>query len=108
MRLGRDFGWLWAAFAISTLGTWLAFDAFPLLAILVLHAGPAEVSALAAIGLAVGAALGAGRGGGRGWGGRLAGGPGPGAGLGRTRRVMLGMAVTRFAARRAVPAAFAL
>jgi len=55
MRLGRDFGWLWAAFAISTVGTWLAFDAFPLIAILVLHAGPAEVSALAAAGLAVGA-----------------------------------------------------
>ena len=52
--LGRQFGWLWAAYAVSTYGTWLAFDAFSLIAILVLHAGPAEVSALAAAGLAVG------------------------------------------------------
>jgi hypothetical protein len=55
--LGRQFGWLWAAYAASTFGTWLAFDAFPLIAILVLHAGPAEVSVLAAVGLAVGAAV---------------------------------------------------
>src|SRR3954468_24055188 len=53
--LGRQFAWLWAAYGISTLGTWIAFDAFPLIAILVLHAGPAAVSALAATGLAVGA-----------------------------------------------------
>jgi hypothetical protein len=46
--LGRQFGWLWAAFAISTFGTCLAFDAFPLIAILVLHSGPTEVSVLAA------------------------------------------------------------
>jgi len=45
------------AYAVSALGTWLAFDAFPLIAILVLHAGPAAVSALAAAGLAVGAAV---------------------------------------------------
>ena len=50
--LGRQFRWLWAAYAVSTLGTWLAFSAFPLIAILVLHAGSAEVSALAAVGLA--------------------------------------------------------
>ena len=48
--LGRRFGWLWAAYAISTFGTWIAFDAFPIIAILVLHAGPAEVSLLAAAG----------------------------------------------------------
>ena len=41
--LGRQFGWLWAAYAVSAYGTWLAFGAFPLIAILVLHAGPAEV-----------------------------------------------------------------
>jgi len=29
--LGRQFGWLWAAYAISTFGTWLAFDTFPLI-----------------------------------------------------------------------------
>src|SRR4051812_29157332 len=40
--LGRQFGWLWAAYAISTFGTWLAFDAFSLIAILVLHAGAAQ------------------------------------------------------------------
>ena len=38
------FGWLWTAYAVSASGTWLGFGAFPLIAILVLHAGPAEVS----------------------------------------------------------------
>jgi MFS family permease len=55
--LGRPFAWLWAAYAVSAVGTWLAFDAFSLIAVLVLHAGPAAVSALAAAGLAVGAAV---------------------------------------------------
>ncbi|MFB6838005.1 MFS transporter [Streptomyces sp. NPDC056361] len=55
--LGQDFGWLWAAFAASTLGTWIAFNAFPLLAITVLHEGAAEVAALAAVGAAVGAVV---------------------------------------------------
>lgn len=55
--LGRRFGWLWAAFAVSTVGTWLAFDAFPLVAVLVLHAGPVAVSVLAAAGLAVAAVV---------------------------------------------------
>ncbi len=27
--LGRRFGWLWAAYAVSAFGTRLAFDAFP-------------------------------------------------------------------------------
>src|SRR6478735_9881135 len=40
--LGRQFGWFWGAYAVSTFGTWLTFDAFSLIAILVLHAGPAE------------------------------------------------------------------
>jgi hypothetical protein len=53
--LGRRFGWLWAAYAVSAFGTSLAFDAFSLIAIQVLHAGPGEVSGLAAAGLAVGA-----------------------------------------------------
>ncbi|MEB8344131.1 MFS transporter [Streptomyces endophyticus] len=57
MRLGRDFGWLWAAFAVSTAGSWLALDAFQLIAVLVLHSGAAQVSFLAAAGLAVGALL---------------------------------------------------
>ncbi len=55
--LGRPFGWLWASYAVSTFGTRLAFDAFPLIAIVVLHAGPARVSVLAAAGLAVGAVV---------------------------------------------------
>jgi hypothetical protein len=55
--LGRQFELLWAAYAVSTFGTYLAFDAFPLIAILVLHTGPAKVSVLAAAGLAAGAAL---------------------------------------------------
>lgn len=55
-RLGRRFEWLWRAYAVSSFGTALAFGAFPIVAILVLHSGPAEVSALAAVGLAAGAA----------------------------------------------------
>jgi len=53
--LGRQFGWLWTAFAVSTVGTWLALDAFPLIAILVLHSPPTQVSLLAAAGTAAGA-----------------------------------------------------
>ncbi|GAP45988.1 MFS transporter [Streptomyces azureus] len=55
--LGRQFGWLWGAYAVSTAGTWLAFDAFALIAVLVLDAGPTQVSLLAAVGPAVGAAV---------------------------------------------------
>lgn len=92
--LGRPFGWLWAAYAISTLGTWLAFDAFPLIAILVLHAGPTRVSLLAAAGLAVGAALAL---------------PlGPWLEFRRKRPVMVAMDLVRFTALMSVPAAFAL
>ncbi|OAT82406.1 MFS transporter [Desulfotomaculum copahuensis] len=92
--LGRQFGWLWAAYAVSTFGTWLAFDAFPLIAILVLHAGPTEVSVLAAAGLAVGAAVAV---------------PlGPWVEFRRKRPVMVAMDLTRFAAVMSVPAAFAL
>ena len=92
--LGRQFGWLWAAYAVSAFGTWLAFGAFPLIAILVLHAGPAEVSALAAAGLAVGAVVAV---------------PlGPWVEFRRKRPVMIAMDLTRFAALMSVPAAFAL
>jgi MFS family permease len=92
--LGRQFGWLWAAYAVSTSGTWLAFDAFPLIAILVLHAGTTEVSVLAAAGLAVGAAVAV---------------PlGPWVEFRRKRPVMVAMDLTRFAALMSVPAAFAL
>ncbi|MFF4469829.1 MFS transporter [Streptomyces sp. NPDC001599] len=55
--LGRGFGWLWGAYAVSTFGTRLAFDAFPLIAVMVLDAGPARVAALSAVGLAVGAVV---------------------------------------------------
>ena len=92
--LGRPFSCLWAAFAVSTVGTWLAFDAFPLIAILVLHAGPAAVSLLAAAGLAVGAVVAV---------------PlGPWVEFRSKRGVMVAMDLVRFAALMSVPAAFAL
>ena len=92
--LGRQFGWLWSAYAVSTLGTWLAFDAFSLIAILVLHAGPAEVSVLAATGLAMGAVVAV---------------PlGPWVEFRRKRPVMIAMDLIRFAALMTIPAAFAL
>ncbi|MFD7019574.1 MFS transporter, partial [Streptomyces sp. NPDC059928] len=56
-RLGRQFGWLWASYAVSAYGSGLGFGALPLIAVLVLHAGPAEVSALSAVGPAVGALI---------------------------------------------------
>ncbi len=91
--LGRQFGWLWTAYVVSTLGTWLALDAFPLIAILVLHAGPTEVSMLAVAGLAVGAAVAV---------------PlGPWVEFRRKRSVMVAMDLIRFAALMSVPAAFA-
>jgi MFS family permease len=92
--LGRQFGWLWAAYAVSTFGTWLGFGAFPLIAILVLHAEPTEVSVLAAAGLAVGAVVAV---------------PfGPWVEFRRKRPMMIAMDLTRFAALMSVPAAFAL
>jgi MFS family permease len=92
--LGRQFGWLWSAYAVSTLGTWLAFDAFSLIAILALHAGPAEVSVLAAAGLAVGAVVAV---------------PlGPWVEFRRKRPVMMAMDLIRFAALMTIPVAFAL
>ena len=92
--LGRQFGWLWAAYAVSACGTWLAFDAFPLIAILVLHAGPAAVALLAAAGLAAGAAVAV---------------PlGPWVEFRRKRPVMIAMDLIRFAALMSVPAAFAI
>ncbi|MPY62883.1 MFS transporter, partial [Streptomyces spongiae] len=88
------FGWLWAAYGVSSFGTWLAFDAFPLIAVLVLHAGPTQVSALAAAGLAVGAVLAVSL--------------GPWVESRRKRPVMIAMDLVRFAALLSVPAAFAL
>ncbi|MFF4029619.1 MFS transporter [Streptomyces sviceus] len=92
--LGRRFGWLWAAYAVSAFGTSLSFGAFPLIAVVVLHAGPAAVSALAAAGLAVGAAVAV---------------PlGPWVEFRRKRPVMVAMDLVRFAALLSVPAAYAL
>jgi MFS family permease len=92
--LGRPFGWLWAAYAVSAFGTRLAFDAFPLIAVVVLHAGPTEVAALAAAGLAVGAVVAV---------------PlGPWVEFRRKRPVMVAMDLVRFAALMSVPAAFVL
>lgn len=57
VRLGRSFGWLWSAYAVSTYGTWLAFGAFPLIAVQVLHSSALAVSVLEAAGLAVAAVV---------------------------------------------------
>jgi MFS family permease len=92
--LGRQFGLLWSAYAVSAYGTGLGFGAFPLIAIRVLHAGPAEVSALAAAGVGAGAAVAV---------------PlGPWVEFRRKRPVMVSMDLARFAAMMSVPAAFAL
>jgi MFS family permease len=92
--LGRQFGWLWAAFAVSTFGTCLAFEAYPMIAILVLHSGPTAVSVLASAGRAVGAVLAVSL--------------GPWVEFHRKRPVMIAMDLVRFAAVISIPAAFAL
>ncbi|MGW5618706.1 MFS transporter, partial [Streptomyces sp. NPDC003877] len=93
-KLGRRFGWLWGAYAVSTAGTWLAFDAFALIAVLVLDAGPAQVALLAAVGPAVGAAVSV---------------PlGPWVEVRRKRPVMIATDLVRCAVLLSVPVAFAL
>lgn len=92
--LGPRFRWLWSAYAVSAFGTWLGFGAFPMLAILVLHAGPAAVSALAAAGPAVGALVAV---------------PlGPWVDRHRKQPVLVAMDLVRFAALVSVPACYAL
>ncbi|WP_227979102.1 MFS transporter [Nocardia spumae] len=92
--LGPQFERLWSAYAVSALGTSLALDAFPLIAIVVLHAGPGAVSALAAAGSAVGA---------------VAAIPlGPWVDYHRKRPVMIATDVVRCVALLSVPIAFAL
>ncbi|MCW2892454.1 MAG: transrane efflux protein [Actinomycetia bacterium] len=92
--LGRQFGWLWAAFAVSAYGSGIGFGAFPIIAVRVLHAGSIEVSALSAAGLAVGAVVAI---------------PlGPWVEFRRKRPVMMAMDLTRFAALMTIPAAYAL
>ncbi|MFJ1652808.1 MFS transporter [Streptomyces sp. NPDC088337] len=91
--LGRRFGWLWASYAVSSYGTGFGFGAFPLIAVLVLHSGPAEVAALSAAGRAVGALVAV---------------PlGPWVEFRRKRPVMIATDLVRFAALMSVPAAFA-
>ncbi len=93
-HLGREFGWLWGAYAVSAYGSGLGFGAFPLIAVLVLHASPAEVSGLAAVGPAVGALIAL---------------PlGPWAERRRKQPVMIGMDLVRFAVLMTVPVAYAL
>ncbi|MFG2566174.1 MFS transporter [Streptomyces sp. NPDC048567] len=91
--LGRPFGWLWAAYAVSAYGSGLGFGALPLLAVLVLDAGPAQVSALSAVGPAVGALIAV----------PLA----PWVEFRRKRPVMIGMDLVRFAAMASIPVAYA-
>lgn len=91
--LGRRFEWLWAAYAVSAYGTALGFGAFPLIAVIVLDSGPAEVAALAAAGRVVGAVVAV---------------PlGPWVEFRRKRPVMVAMDLTRFAALMSIPVAFA-
>jgi MFS family permease len=91
-RLGRQFGWLWRAYAVSAYGTWLGFGAFSLIAIRVLHAGPSQVSGLSAVGTAAGALVAV---------------PlGPWMEFRRKRPVMIAMDLTRFAILLTIPVAY--
>ncbi|WP_346012457.1 MFS transporter [Streptomyces sp. SID3343] len=92
--LGRQFGWLWSAYAVSAYGSGLGFGALPLIAVLALDAGPAEVSVLSAVGPAVGALIAV----------PLA----PWVEFRRKRPVMIGMDLVRFAAMATIPVAYAL
>lgn len=83
---------LWSAYAVSTYGTWLAFGAFPLIAVRVLHASTLAVSLLAASELGVGAILAL---------------PlGPWVEFRHKRPVMVSMDIVRFLAMASIPAAY--
>ncbi|WP_433361368.1 MFS transporter [Actinoplanes sp. CA-142083] len=91
--MGRQFRWLWAAYAVSAYGSGFGFGALPLIAVLVLHASPAQVSALSAVGPAVGALIAV---------------PlGPWVEFRRKRPVMIAMDLLRFAAMISIPIAYA-
>jgi predicted MFS family arabinose efflux permease len=91
--LGRQFGWLWAAYAVSAYGSGFGFGALPLIAVLVLDAGPAQVSALSAVGPAVGALIAL---------------PlGPWVEFRRKRPVLIAMDLARFAVLMTIPVAYA-
>ncbi|MRH92860.1 MFS transporter [Nocardia sp. SYP-A9097] len=94
VQLGRNFGWLWSAYAVSTYGTWIAFGAFPLLAVRVLDSNAFAVSLLEAAGLAVAAVV--------------AFTLGPWVEQRAKRPVMIGMDLIRFAAMASIPVAYAL
>lgn len=92
--LGREFGWLWASYAVSAYGSGLGFGALPLIAVTVLHASPIQVSTLAAVGPAVGALIAL---------------PlGPWVEFQPKRPVMIAMDVLRFAIMLSIPIAYAL
>jgi MFS family permease len=91
--LGRQFGWLWTAYAVSAYGSGLGFGAFPLIAVLVLHASPAQVATLSAVGPAVGALIAL----------PLA----PWVEIHHKRRVMIAMDLSRFAVMATIPVAYA-
>jgi hypothetical protein len=55
--LGQDFRRLWAAFAVSALGSALGIGALPLIAVLVLDVSTLQVSLLAALSTVAGAAI---------------------------------------------------
>lgn len=88
----RALHWLWSAYAVSTYGTWIAFGAFPLIAVRVLHASAFAVSLLEAAGLAVAG---------------LAAVPlGPWIQARTKRPVMIGMDLTRTLAMASIPAGY--
>ncbi|MEV0715116.1 MFS transporter [Asanoa sp. NPDC050611] len=92
--MGRRFRWLWAAYAVSAYGSGLGFGAFPLIAVLVLDAGPGQVAALSAVGPAVGALIAL----------PLA----PWVEFHRKRPVLIAMDLVRFAAMATIPIAYAV
>ena len=92
--LGVSYRWLWGSYAVSAYGSALGFGAFPLIAIVVLHATPVQVSLLAAVGLAASAVLSLPLGA---WVDRR-----------HKRPVMIGMDLLRCCALLSVPAAFTL
>ncbi|MBM0279268.1 MFS transporter [Micromonospora tarensis] len=93
-RLESSFGWLWSAYAVSTYGTWVAFGAFPLIAVRVLHTSAFAVSLLAAVGLAVAAIVAV---------------PfGPWVEHRAKRQVLVGMDLVRFLATASVPVGYLL
>ncbi len=92
--MGEQFRRLWSAYAVSIYGTWLAFGAFPLIAVRVLHSPAFAVSLLEAAGLAVAAVVAV---------------PlGPWIDHRAKRPVMIGMDLIRFLAMASVPLAYGL